>query len=116
MKNYLVLVLITLGMSFAVPVFAGHDHGGGGGGGGGSHDSSGHVPAPSRGNEQARQAADQILKECSQHMESIQRHIGRLQAQLVDGKAATSAINDDLDRLQQRLKEAKDIARSLRVF
>lgn len=112
MKNYLVLLLFTMGMSFAVPVFAGHDHGGGGG----SHDSSGHASAPSRGNEQASQTADQILKECSQHMDSIQRHIGRLQAQLVDGKAATSSINDDLDRLQQHLKEAKDIARSLRVF
>lgn len=113
MKNYLVLLQITLSILFAVPVFAGHDHGGGGGG---SPDSSGHVSAPGRGNEQASQAADQILKECSQHMDSIQRHIGRLQAQLVDGKAATSSINDDLDRLQQHLKEAKDIARSLRVF
>lgn len=113
MKNYVVLLLIAIGVSFAVPAFAGHDHGGGGGG---SHDSSSHGSTPSRGNEQASQTADQILKECSQHLDSIQRHIGRLQAQLVDGKAATSAINDDLDRLQQYLKEAKDIARSLRVF
>ena len=113
MKNYLVLLLLTVCMTLAVPAFAGHDHGGGGGG---SHDSSGHGSAPSRGNEQASQTADQILKECSQHMDSIQRHIGRLQAQLVDGKAATSATNDELNRLQQHLKDAKDIARSLRVF
>lgn len=112
MRNYRVLLLIILSLSFAVPVFAGHDHGGGGG----SHDSSGHVSAPGRGNEQASQAADQILKECYQHMDSIQRHIGRLQAQLVDGKAATNSTNNDLARLEQHLKEAKDIARSLRVF
>jgi len=116
MKSYLVLLLISVGISFALPAFAGHDHGGGGGFGNGSHDSSGHGSSPNHANEQASQAADQILKECSQHLDSIQRQIGRLQAQLVDGKAATSTINNDLDRLQQHLKEAKDIARSLRVF
>ena len=110
MKKYLVKLLIILPVFATSPAFAGHDHGGG------SHDASGHSASQGQANEQASKAADQLLKECSQHIDSIQRQIGRLQSQLVDGKAATTAINSELERLEQHLKEAKDLARSLRVF
>lgn len=116
MKKSMVFLLIVVTTSLAVPAFAGHDHGGGGSSGGSSHDSSGHAESSGRASEQASIAADQLLKECSQHLDGIQRQIGRLQAQLVDGKAATSAINGELEQLEQHLKEAKDLARSLRVF
>ena len=113
MKKYLVNLLIILPVFATSPAFAGHDHGGGQGG---SHDGSGHPASHSQANEQASKTADQLLKECSQHLDSIQRQIGRLQSQMVDGKAATSAINNELEQLEQHLKEAKDLARSLRVF
>ena len=110
MKKYLVKLLIVLPVFAALPAFACHDHGGG------SHDTSGHSASHSQTNEQASKTADQLLKECSQHIDSIQRQVGRLQSQFVDGKAATDAINSELERLEQHLKEAKDLARSLRVF
>lgn len=111
MRKDLLCYMAVLTVLISLPVYAGHDHGGGGG----SHDSSGHVSASTLAREQASRA-DQMLKECSQHLESIQRQIGRLKAQLPDGKAATSAINDELERIEQHLREAKDIARALRVF
>ena len=114
MKKYLVKLLIILPVFATSPAFAGHDHGGGQGGG--SHDASGHSASLGQANEQASKTADQLLKECSQHIDSIQRQIGRLQSQMVEGKAATSAINNELEQLEQHLKEAKDLARSLRVF
>ena len=111
MKNAFVYLFIIISMiSLALPAYAGHDHGGG------SHESMGHSSSQSQIKEQATMASDKILKECFQHLDSIQRHIGRLQGQLVEGKAATSSINDELERLEQHLREAKDITKSLRVF
>jgi peptidoglycan hydrolase CwlO-like protein len=111
MKKYVVNIVTALSVFLSAPVFAGHDHGSGG-----SHDSSEHSASHSQANEQTTKTADQLLKECSQHLDNIQRHISRLQSQLVDGKSATSAINGELEQLEQHLKEAKDLVRSLRVF
>lgn len=112
MTNKKVMVsIISLALFAVTPVvFAGHDHGGG------SHESSGHTSSQSQGNEQASKAADELLKTCSEHVESIQRHIGRLQSQIVERRTATSAINDELARFEQQLKEAKELVRSLRIY
>lgn len=112
MTNKKVVVsIVSLALFIVTPVaFAGHDHGGG------SHESSGHTSSQGQGNEQASKTADQLLKECSEHVDSIQRNIGRLQAQIVEKRAATSAINDELSRFEQQLKEAKELVRSLRIF
>ena len=109
MKYFLVCLMIVVSMvSMSLPVFAGHDHGGDG--------SHGVSHEHSHDNDQASKTADQILKECSQHVDSIQRHIGRLQAQLVDGKAATNSMTGELEHLEHSLKEAKELARALRAF
>ena len=110
MKKHMVFLSIMLPIMMAWPAFAGHDHGGS------LHDTSGHSASQSQANDQTSKAADQLLKECSQHLDNIQRQIGRLQSQFVDGKTATSAINSELEQLEQHLREAKDLARSLRVF
>lgn len=105
--KFLSAILIVL---LTMPAYAGHNHGGG------SPESMGHSSAQSQNNEQTIRAADQLLKECSQHLDNIQRQINRLQGQLVDGKAATSSINGELENLAHHLNEAKSLARSLRVF
>lgn len=109
-KNIVVFIMSLVLLAVTHVAFAGHDHGGG------SHESSGHSSSQSQGNEQANKAADQILKECSQHVDSIQRHIGRLQSQIVERRAASSSVNGELERLEQQLKEAKELVRSLQIY
>lgn len=110
-NNKVVVLIISLSMfSVSTVTFAGHDHGGG------SHESSGQTSSKNQSNEQASKAADQVLKECLQHVDNIQRHIGRLQTQIVERQAATSSINDELQRFEQKLKEAKELVRSMQIF
>lgn len=94
------------------PALAGHDHGGGNSG---SHDSSGHSSTPSQADQQAVTTAEQLLNNCTQHIESIQRHIYRLQAKIAE-KRGVSSINSELEALEQKLNEAKGIVRSLQIY
>ncbi len=110
MKTGLIFLSVFLMVMLTMPAYAGHDHGGG------SNNPTDNASPQSHNNEQAIRAADQILKECSQHLDNIQRHVNRLQVQLVDGKAATNSINGELEELEHYLNEAKNLARSLRVF
>jgi hypothetical protein len=88
--------------------FAGHDHGGG-------TSSGGQASAPSPADQQASQTAGQLLKNCSEQVESIQRHIYRLQAKIAEKRAASS-VNVELEALEQKLIEAKEIVRSLQIY
>lgn len=99
----IVSVLVTASLAFA-----GHDHGGG-------QSSGGQPSAPSSADQQASKTAEQLLKNCSEQVESIQRHIDRLQAKIVE-KRAVSSINNELETLEQKLIEAKEIVRSLQIY
>jgi len=105
-----IMVCITLvSLFFATSsAFAGHDHGGG-------HSSGGQPSAPSPADQQASKTAEQLLKNCDQQVESIQRHIGRLQAKIAE-KRAVSSVNDQLEVLEQKLTEAKELVRSLQIY
>lgn len=111
MKNIkLVISFLTVSMVAATPfAFAGHDHGGGG------HDSGGHTPSQSQALVLENKVSEELLKSCAQHVDSIQRNIVRLQAKVAENRAV-STINDELQILEQQLKEAKNTVRALQVY
>ncbi len=107
--NKIVVLVMTISVFVTTSLaFAGHDHGGG-------HSSGGQPSAPSPADQQASKTADQLLKNCAQQVESIQRHIERLQARIAE-KRAVSSVNDELEALEQKLIEAKEIVRSLQIY
>ena len=108
--NKFAMLLLTLLMFAATPsAFAGHDHGGGG------HDSGEHTPSQSQTVVQVNKVSEELLKSCAQHVDSIQRNIVRLQAKVAENRAVTT-INDELQILEQQLKEAKNTVRALQVY
>jgi hypothetical protein len=105
-----VISFLTVSLFATTPfAFAGHDHGGGG------QDSGGHTPSQSQADVQVNKVSEELLKSCAQHVDSIQRNIVRLQAKVVENRAA-STINGELEKLEQLLKEAKETVRALQVF
>lgn len=107
-NKILVLFMIMSVLVTAALAFAGHDHGGG-------HRSGEHLSAPSLADQQTSKTSEQLLKNCLEQVESIQRHIYRLQAKIAE-KRAVSSVNDELEALEQKLIEAKEIVRSLQVY
>lgn len=104
-----VLVLLTMSMFVvASPVFAGHDHGG-------SNNSKGPESSQDPKDEQSAKASEMLIKSCTQQVASIERHIDRLQAKMTE-KRTVSSINDELEMLEQKLKEANEIVRALQIF
>lgn len=101
-KIWVGIVFVSL-IFAASSAFAGHDHGGG------------QPSTPSPADQQASQTAGRLLKNCEQHIESIQRHIYRLQAKIAE-KRAVSSVNDQLEVLEQKLTEAKELVRSLQIY
>lgn len=104
----MVRIMLVSSIFAASLAFAGHDHGGG-------QSSGGKPSAPSSADQQASKTAEQLLKNCSEQVESIQRHIYRLQAKIAE-KRAVSSINNELETLEQKLIEAKEIVRSLQIY
>lgn len=111
MKYYkFVIGLLTVSMFTASPlVFAGHDHGGG------AQNSGGHPASHSQADVQATKKSEDLLTLCAQHVDSIQRNIVRLQAKIAGNRAA-STINDELEALEQQLKEARNTVRALQIY
>lgn len=107
--NIIVVLVITMSVFVMTSLaFAGHDHGGG-------HNSGEQPSTPSPADQQTSKTAEQLLKNCAQQVESIQRHIVRLQARIAE-KRAVSSVNNELEVLEQKLIEAKDIVRSLQIY
>lgn len=105
-----VISFLTVSVFYATTLaFAGHDHGGV------VHDSMGQTPSQSQANVQVNKVSEELLKSCAQHVESIQRNIARLQAKVAENRAV-STINDELQILEQQLKEAKNTVRALQVY
>lgn len=108
-NKYATFLLILLMFAATPFAFAGHDHGGGG------QNSGGHAASQSQAGMQENKVSEELLKSCAQHVDSIQRNIVRLQAKLAENRAV-STINDELEKLEQQLKEAKETVRALQVF
>ena len=106
----IVISLLTVSMFAATPIaYAGHDHGGG------PQNSGGHAASHSQADVQVNKMSEELLNRCAQHVDSIQRNIVRLQTKMAENRAVSS-INDELEKFEQQLKEAKSTVRALQVF
>ena len=108
-NKYATLLLILLMFAATPFAFAGHDHGGEG------QNSGGHAASQRQAVVQENKVSEELLKNCAQHVDSIQRNLARLQAKIAENRAV-STINDELERLEQQLKEAKETVRALQIF
>jgi len=101
-------LFIVLAMSVAVsPVYAQGGHG--------SHGSmeQGSSQAPS--NSQNAEETKKILSNCAQYVTRIEQRIQKLQMETNGGNVG-STIRDELKKLEENLKEANDIVRSLQIL
>ncbi len=64
---------------------------------------------------QSAKEAETLLNSCAQQVESLQRRINRLQADMA-GRNPGSSVRDELRKLEEKLKEANEIARPLQLF
>ncbi len=106
MKKRLLLLISVSMRAAAAPVVA-HDHG--------SHGSMDHGDSPGAKDDQGSKEGEALLNSCAQQVASLQRRINRLQADIA-GRNPGSSVRDELMKLEQKLKEANEIARPLQLF
>ncbi len=106
MKKRLLLLISVSMLAAAAPVFA-HDHG--------SRGSMDHGDSPNAKDDQGAKVAETLLSSCAQQVASLQRRINRLQADMA-GRNPGSSVLGELKQLEQKLKEANEIARPLQLF
>ena len=106
MKEKLLLFMAMIFVA-ASPAFAAHDHG--------SHESMNHGASHDPKDEQSAKEDEMLVNSCAQQVARLQGRIYKLQAQMA-GKNAGTAVRDELKKLEQKLKEANDIARPLQIF
>lgn len=117
MKKNLGLVMLLLLSVTASPVFAGRDYDRG------SQGSINRMPAgpvdhgtpQSPKDDQNTKDSEILLKSCDRYIERIYQRIQRLQMEIRD-KHVSASVLDELKKLEQALKEANDIARSLQIM
>lgn len=106
MKKTLVL-FIVLSMSVTVsPVFA-HDHG--------SHESMDHGAPQAPVEDPNAKESELIINKCDQYIGQLHQRIQTLQME-IKGKHVTTSVRDELKKLEQNLKEANVVARSLQIM
>lgn len=101
------LLFVALSLFLAASTAYAHDHS--------SHDSMDHGASHGSTDEQSAKEGDMLLNSCAQQVVSLQRRINKLQAEMA-GKQAGTSVRDELKRLEQKLKEANEIARPLQIF
>ena len=102
------LLLVSVSMLAAVPsAFAAHDHD--------SHGSMDHGDSSVAKDDQGAKEGEALLASCAQQVASLQRRINRLQADMA-GRSLGNSVRDELKKLEQKLKEANEIARPLQLF
>ena len=106
--TYRRLFFIVLSMSLAAsPVFAGHDHG--------SMGAAAPAASQSPTDEKNVKESEMLINNCAQLVAALERRINKLQAEMY-GKGAGVSVRNELKTLEQKLKEANDIARPLQIF
>lgn len=107
MKNKLALFMALLMSVAASPVFAGHDHG--------SQGSVDRGASQSPKNDQHAKDSEILLNSCAEYVGRIHQRVQKLQMEIKEKHVSTS-VNDELKKLEQSLKEANDIVRSLQIM
>ena len=107
MKKRLLLLVSVSMLAAASSAFATHDHG--------SRGSMEHGDSPGTKGAQGEKEGEALLASCAQQVASLQRRINRLQADMA-GRSLGNSVRDELKKLEQKLKEANEIARPLQLF
>ena len=102
-KNLALFMFLSISVA-ASPVFAAREHG-----------SMDHGASQGPTDDQNAKENEVLLVNCAKYVERIHRNIQRLQVEIKEKHAGTS-VRDELKKLEQNLKEANDIARSLQIF
>ena len=106
LKKLMLFMFLSISV-LASPVYAGHDHGPQGSTNDGA--SQGQV------NDQNAKESEVLINNCVQYVERIQQHVRRLQTQ-IKGKRVGTSVRDEIKKLEEKLKEASDSARSLQIM
>ncbi len=107
MKKKLALIMLLSMTVAASPVFAEHDHG--------SQGSMDHGTSQGPTDDQNTKESEMLMNNCVQYLDRIHQHIRRLQEE-IKGKHAGASTRDELKKLEQNLKDANEIARSLHIL
>ena len=100
--------IVVLSMLIAAsPVYAGHDHG--------SQGSTNNVPSQSPVDDLKAKETELSITNCAQYVDRIQQNVRRLQAQIKE-KRASNSVRDEIKKLEENLKEANSISRSLQIM
>ena len=106
--NKMLALFMILSMSVvASPVFAQGGHG--------SHGSTEHGTPQGPKDDQSAEETKIILSKCAQYVGRIQQRIQKLQMEIERVKVGAT-VRDELKELEQVLKEANDITRSLQIL
>jgi len=107
MKKPSLLMIAVSVFLMASPVFAGHDHGASSGPVGGAS----HTPS----DDQSAKEGDALIANCAKQISNLQWRMDRFEAGRA-GKGAGRPVLEELKKLQEKLKEANDIAKLLQVY
>src|ERR1035438_4381192 len=110
--------LLLLMSVTASPVFAAHDYDHGSQGSfdhGDSKGSTDHAASKDPKDDQNAKDSEILLKSCDQYVDRIYQRIHRLQMEIKDKHVGTSVL-DEIKKLEQSLKEANDIVKSLQLM
>ena len=100
--------IIVLSMVIAAsPAYAGHDHG--------SQGAMNNVASQGPVDDQKTKESEISINNCVQYVDRIQQNVRRLQAQIKE-KRASNSVRDEIKKLEENLKEANGISRSLQIM
>lgn len=106
MKKIQLLIAAASILAVTSPGFAAHDHG---------TSSQGSMDRSAPVDEKSAKECAQLLNDSAQHVARIQRQIQRLQAE-VAGKHTGPAVQDELKKAEQHLREASETMRALQIM
>lgn len=106
MKKKLALFMVLSMPLAASPVFAG---------GHGSHGSAEHGASQAPMDDRNAKESEVLINNCAQYVGRIHQRIQKLQTD-IKGIHVGNSVRDELIKLEQNLKEANDIIRSLQIL
>jgi hypothetical protein len=107
MKKIIISFIALSMLAVGSAVFA-HDHGG-------APASMDHGASQAPMNDQNAKESELLINNCAKYVGQIHQRIQNLQME-IKGKYVSSSVLDELKKLEQNLKEANVIARSLQII
>jgi peptidoglycan hydrolase CwlO-like protein len=107
MKKKLAIIMVLSMTVVTSPAFAAHDHG--------SPKPMDQGASQGSKDDPNGKECEKLLNDCAQYVGRIQQRIQKLHMEIT-GKHVGTSVRDELRKLEQHLKEANEIARSLQIM